>query len=87
MHKGTLPIPEVFCKAILFCSDKEVRAIGFFMKNEGSTQAPLNFAVSIDKIREDTGFNLFYQLPDEIEERVEKSYELSPCLFELLNSK
>ena len=75
MLNGTLPIPEVFYKGILFCSAEKVCAIGFLMENEGSTRPLHDFAVTIDKIEEETGLDLFYQVPDIIEKKVEADYD------------
>ena len=77
MLNGTLPIPEVFYKGILFYSAEKVYAIGFLMENEGSTKPLQSFAVTIDRIEEETSLDLFYQLPDVIEKKVEAEYDLA----------
>lgn len=62
-------IPKLYFKAILDLKNK--RSIGFIMPNQLITYPIESFAVSIDKIEEETGLDLFHNIPDEIENEVE----------------
>lgn len=62
-------IPGLYFKAVVDL--KNERAIGFLMPNQ-EILAPIGaFAVSIDKIEEESGLDLFANLPDEQEDRLE----------------
>ena len=68
-----ISVPNYFYKIILDLQEPEIKAIAFLMKNEGSQQPLQNFVVSIDEIEQETGMDFFPQLPDEVEEKLEKS--------------
>ena len=63
-------VPTHFYK-ILFDVDKE-KMITFFMANEGSTQTLNSFVTSVDSIEELTGIDFFSQLPDNLENKLER---------------
>ncbi len=67
-------IPKLYFKAILDL--KNERAIGFIMPNQLITYPIESFAVTLDKIEEETGLDLFHQLADDIESRVEAQKDI-----------
>jgi len=68
-------IPDGFYKIIVRNDGNEVRVLAFIMKNaddqDGKTILE-NFLVSVDEVEEKTGLDFLPDLPDEIEERLEK---------------
>lgn len=74
--------PDYFFMAIL-CKNSDptqdgYKAIGFWMKHEANTRRDFrSFAVSIDELEQKTGLDLFCNLPDGIEDIVERNLVLS----------
>jgi endonuclease G len=69
-----IAVPNYFYKIILnYANPNKLKAIAFIIPNK-STKKPLSkFVSSIDKIEHLTGINFFEKLPDQIENRLEKS--------------
>lgn len=80
-------VPNYYYKAILDYSGDEHKAIGFLLKNEGSNAALTTFAVSIDYLEEVTGLDFFPALPDDEEELLEASYDVTLWDFSEFNTK
>ncbi len=73
----TLAVPEYFFKAILDTVGVD-RAVGFIIPNSKIPADQLwNFAMSIDELEAVLGRDLFPQLPDEMEEKVEAVFTKS----------
>ena len=71
-----VPVPERFFKVIIAPEANPPMGIGFVMPNsyvEGGAQSTV---VSIDEVEAITGFDFFSELPDEIENEVEKQDKL-----------
>lgn len=71
-----IPVPERFFKVILAPEANPPLGIGFIMPNsyvEGGAQSTV---VSIDEVEAVTGFDFFSDLPDDIENEVEKRASL-----------
>lgn len=85
--KGKLIVPKYFFMAVLWKKGKGVsanagdyEAIAFFaeQKNQWATNDDLTqYVVSIDRLEELTGIDFFCNLPDNIEQKVEKTVALS----------
>ena len=75
-----IAVPTKFFKAILAPFSNPHKAIGFIYKNEGGQKKIKDQAVSIDEIEQQTGLDLFFNLPDDIENKLEKS-----CNFQQWN--
>ena len=74
-HK--IRVPEAFFKVILTGVEKgRPRAIGFIYKNTAGNRPLDSYVNSIDQVERITGLDFFSELPDEIENRVEKAYNL-----------
>ena len=72
-----LIVPRYFFTALLMYSSGSYRAIGFWVEQENDYKTSTNInelVVSIDELEELTGIDFFCNLPDDIETKVEKSY-------------
>jgi len=70
-------IPNYYYKAILDYSEPEIKAIAFLIPNKASKELLQNFTVNIDSLEHLTGYDFYYQLPDSIENRLEKTNIIS----------
>jgi endonuclease G len=68
--KNKIFVPEYFFKALLDTNGSD-RMIGFIFKNSSSNLSISEHAVSIDKIEEYIGRDLFPQLPVKLQEKLE----------------
>ena len=73
-HKVT--VPAAFFKAVLRHKGDSWSAIGFMFANEAGHKSLSTYAMSIEDLQIITDIDFFYNLPDEIEEKVEASYSL-----------
>lgn len=74
-----IAIPKHFFMAVLYYSNKKYKAIAFYMPHENLNllpqgKDPKNYILSVDKLEEETGFNFFHNLPNNIETEVEANY-------------
>ena len=67
-------VPEAFFKVIL--SPEPLKAIGFIYKNTSGNHPLDAYVNSVDEVERITGMDFFPNLPDSIEEVVEKAYNL-----------
>lgn len=78
-----MPVPRYYFVACLFVSKQgAARAIGFWMEHKNYTnKTPLALAresaCSIDELERLTGFDFFCNLQDNVENLLEKSYDIS----------
>lgn len=75
-----LIVPKYFFMACLLKNSQGYRAIGFWMeqKNEWATNDDLtDYVVTIDRLEELTGIDFFCNLPDETENKVERSVAIN----------
>ncbi len=73
-----LPVANYFFKAVLKVKRSGgqltgAKAVGFWFKHKTYTDSYENYAVSVDEIEKLTGYDLFVNLPDELEEQAEKN--------------
>lgn len=66
-------VPQYFYKIILDYNDPEIKTIAFLMPHEKSDKGLYQFVTSIDEIETLTGIDFFPELPNEIENKIEKS--------------
>ena len=66
-------VPQYFYKIILDYDGAETKAIAFLMPHEKSDKGLYQFVTSIDEIEMLTGIDFFSELPDNIENEIEKS--------------
>jgi endonuclease G, mitochondrial len=68
---NNVAIPKRYYKVVLDYKEPELKAIGFILPNEASSQALSVFAVSVDRVERVTGIDFFHLLPDDSEEVLE----------------
>jgi endonuclease G, mitochondrial len=73
--KNKVSVPRYYYKAILDIQEPELKAIGFLMKNEKSSEDIMSFAMSIDDLEKKTGLDFFPLVPDELEGKLEKALD------------
>ena len=66
-------VPRYYFKVILDYTNPELKGIGFILPNASSTSPLSSFAVPIDYVEKVTGIDFFPALPDEQEQKIEKT--------------
>ena len=74
-------VPKYFYKIILDYNAPEIKSIAFLMPHEKSEKGLYQFVTSIDEIEILTGINFFPELPDDIENKIEKSSSYNDWAF------
>ena len=73
-----IAIPTAFYKVFLRQkSNKEWTAIGFVMPNQAGRQSLMTYLLSVDEVEQLTNIDFFFNLPDEIENKIEADYQIS----------
>ena len=80
--KNEIAIPKYFFMAVLFRSGDNYKAIGFYMphenlKDDPDKKDPKKYLMSIDAVEQETGIDFFHNLPDNIENTVEATYNVN----------
>lgn len=80
--KNEIAIPKYFFMAVLFRSGDNYKAIGFYMphenlKDDPDKKDPKKYLMSIDALEQETGIDSFHNLPDNIENTVEATYNVN----------
>lgn len=65
-------VPHTFYKVIFDCSLPDLKMIAFMLPNEGSKDSLSIFAVSVDSVEKVTGLDFFPDLPDSLENALER---------------
>lgn len=73
-------VPEYFYKIILDSRQPSIKIIGFLMPNRKLKHSPGYYAVPIDSIEKVSGLNFFPQMPDLLEEALEKNVQYEEWL-------
>lgn len=66
-------VPGAFFKVFIAPYVEQPRGIGFIYPNMSSPGNMANYSTTIDEVERITGFDFFYNLPDELEERIEST--------------
>lgn len=66
-------IPDAFFKVVCSPYTTEERAIAFIFPNSKASKHPREYVVTIDSVEKLTGMDFLSQLPDEIENQIEKT--------------
>ncbi|ADV42733.1 DNA/RNA non-specific endonuclease [Bacteroides helcogenes] len=74
-HKIT--VPEAFFKVILCITSNPPKAIGFIYKNTSGNHPLDSYVNSVDEVERITGIDFFPTLPDNIEKKIEATYDLN----------
>ena len=69
-------VPTHYYKVIIDYTDPELKGIGFILANEKGSAPLQEYACPIDQVEKVTGIDFFYQLPDDIENRLESQLNL-----------
>lgn len=72
-HK--IPVPEAFFKVML-CTAGSPKAIGFVYKNEDGDRPKGDYVNSVQQVQRLTGIDFFPSLDDNVEQAVEKNFNL-----------
>ena len=75
-HEHKVAVPDAFFKVILCADSRPPRAIGFIYKNTAGNHPLDHYVNSVDQVERITGIDFFPTLPDDIEKKVEASYDL-----------
>lgn len=71
-----ITVPEAFFKVVLCMNSKSPKAIGFIYKNASGNHPLDSYVNSVDEVERITGIDFFPSLPNEVEEKVEATYDL-----------
>lgn len=70
-------MPEAFFKVVL-CLQDEPKAIGFICRNVSAKgHKKTDYVNSVDEVERITGMDFFPQLPDDIEQRIERQTDIA----------
>jgi len=69
-------VPNEFYKIVVDVTDGNYKAIAFIIPNKPSSKSFYEYAVSIDEIEAKTGIDFFPNLPDSIEDKMERTIDL-----------
>jgi len=73
LANGNVEVPATFWKAILRTAP-DTACIAFMMPNQGTKLAPFpSYRITVDSLEAAVGMDLFPQLPDAVEQRIEAS--------------
>ena len=71
-------VPSACFKAFLYENGKDSQAIAYIMANDNATKGNYNdYAVTIDELEKQTGYDFFSTLPDDIENAIEAKFDKS----------
>ncbi len=80
--KNKVTVPTHFYKVLLDAEQPEQKAIGFLIPHQVSYKHLNKYAVSVDSIERLCGFDFFDDiLPDDLEEKLERSFDLNRWKF------
>jgi endonuclease G, mitochondrial len=74
---GKVAAPKYFFKVILDIKEPDMKGIGFIFPNGKSGKPLEEYAVSIDSVEDATGINFFPNIPDQLENKLESTVEIS----------
>lgn len=75
-------IPTRYYKAVLDAHGE--RAIGFIIRSNVASGTAKSFAVTVDELEKQTGLDVFPELPDDVEQKVESSKDFGKWNFKAL---
>lgn len=74
--KNKITVPKAFFKVVL-CMSGKPKAIGFIYRNEPGNRPQGDYVNTVDQVERITGIDFFADLPDNIEEKVEREANLN----------
>ncbi len=69
-------VPDAFFKVLLAKMNGEYKTIGFMYQNDDSRQMMADCAMSVDEVERITGIDFFPALPDDVENRIEREFDV-----------
>ncbi len=81
--ENKVAVPKYFYKVILDYTEPEIKAIGFILPHEKSSEPLAYYAVTVDEVEKVTNIDFFPLLPDDIESIIESTVD--PSLWSLKN--
>ena len=84
--KNKVSVPNFYYKIIVDYHEPDYKALAFVIPNGSTKKHFLEFAVSIDSVERLTGFDFFPNIPDNIEDRIEESENVTMWTKEKLKS-
>ncbi|MBP5323467.1 MAG: DNA/RNA non-specific endonuclease [Bacteroidaceae bacterium] len=70
-------VPDAFFKVVLVPKGEGYEAAAFVMKNDNGNLDYTQCSMTVDEAENLTGIDFYYALPDDIEDKVERSYNAS----------
>ncbi|MCQ2069110.1 MAG: DNA/RNA non-specific endonuclease [Bacteroidaceae bacterium] len=70
-------VPDAFYKIMLILTPNGYESIGFIMENKAGHKPLSTYAMTVDEVESRTGLDFFHTLPDDIEKKVESTYNPS----------
>jgi len=80
--ENDVAVPRAFYKVLLDYREPELKAVGFIVPNEKSDKPLDYYAKSVDEVEELTNIDFFPNLPDNIENRLERKYQVGRWPFD-----
>lgn len=71
-----IAIPNAFYKVFLRKTNSSWSSIGFVMPNQAGNCPLMTYMLSVDEVEQMSGIDFFYNLPDSIENEIEKDFNL-----------
>lgn len=75
--QNKITVPDAFYKVIMRQDkDGDAKAIGYVFKHKKQNKPLKEYAVSVDEVEELTGIDFFSKLPDDVEDKMEASFNV-----------
>jgi len=74
--QNKVTVPDAFYKVMLILTPNGFESIGFIMENKAGHKPLSTYALSVDEVESRTGLDFFAALPDDIESKIESTYNL-----------
>jgi endonuclease G len=75
-QNNRIALPNAFYKVFLRQKGSSWTAIGFVMPNQAGSRPLMTYMLSIDEVEQLSGIDFFYNLPDSIENSIEKDFRV-----------
>lgn len=76
--QNKITVPDAFYKVVMRQEkDGDAKAIGYVFKHKKQNKPLKDYAVSVDEVEKFTGIDFFSKLPDEVEDKMEASYNVN----------
>ncbi len=72
--ENKVAVPNYYYKVILDYQEPEIKAIGFILPNKKGEKDLKDYALSVNDVEKITNIDFFVNLPDDVEEQIEGSY-------------